>query len=123
MEEKYSLYEEKRLTRKRLLETVEYAYLSEAVYAVIKDSEQSELLENAIMNLLDVKYEVTATMDSIVQEGSLFEHEQKAIEIIENYTRRYNIGQLLHNIYLYDRQSNNYYEYDIILITWSVSMW
>lgn len=116
MEEKYSLYEEKRLTRKRLLETVEYAYLSEAVYAVIKDSEQSELLENAIMNLLDVKYEVTATMDSIVQEGSLFEHEQKAIEIIENYTRRYNIGQLLHNIYLYDRQSNNYYEYDIILI-------
>ncbi len=118
MEEKYRSYEQKRLTRRRLLETVDYAFLSEAAYAVIKDPEQNKLLEKEIVNIFDFKYETTATID-IIQEGSLFEHEQEAIDIIKNYISRHNIGQLLHNIYLYDRQSNNYYEYDIVLIAHS----
>ena len=69
-------------------------------------------------NQNDSVYEITVTTDTI-QEGSLFEHEQEAIDIIKNYISRHNIGQLLHNIYLYDRQSNNYYEYDIVLIAHS----
>lgn len=118
MEEKYRLYEQKRLTRRRLLETVDYAFLSEAAYAVIKDPKQNKLLEKEIVNIFDFKYETIATTD-ILQEGSLFEHEQEAIDIIKNYILRHNIGQILNNIYLFDRQSNNYYEYDIVLIAHS----
>ena len=119
MKERYRLYEKELFTRKKLLETVDYAYLSDAAYAVMKDPRQRYLLEKEVINLFDFEYEIAATTDSMLAEGSLFEHERKAIEIIENYTLRNNIGKVLNNILLYDKQSNNYYEFDIILIAHS----
>jgi len=129
-EKKYRMYEKKRLTKKRLLETVEYAYLDRDIYEILCHQENRKILEDEIAKLLsrddlkNVQYLIAATEHEangfFVKEGSsLFEHEQLAIEIITNSISRQQIGQITNNILIYDDQSNNYYEYDIILVAHS----
>ena len=112
----FQKYEKLRLTKSRLIETVEYAYLSEDLYQLFLNSEQLQLLKKAIKSILPGQYEINQQPELMVQEGSLFEHEQVAMEIIKNAISRMRLGQVLNNILIYDRQTNNYYEYDIILI-------
>lgn len=46
------MYEEKRLTKKRLLETVEYVYLDGEIYELICHKENRRLFEDEIVKLL-----------------------------------------------------------------------
>ena len=53
----------------------------------------------------------------IKENGSLFAHEQTAIEQIGMLINRRKLGKLVSNILLFDRQSNNFLEYDLIVVT------
>ncbi len=126
----YQMCEKTRPTKKRLVESVEYAYLDRNIYELICHRENRKTFKDEIVKLLsrdnskDVQYLIAATEHKangfLVKEGaSLFEHEQLAIEIITNSISRQQIGQLISNILIYDDQSNNYYEYDLILVAHS----
>jgi predicted restriction endonuclease len=51
-EEKFKIYEQKRLTKKRLLETVEYAYLSEDAYQMFLNRSQRNLLKDSLISMV-----------------------------------------------------------------------
>lgn len=124
LEGKLKIYEKTRMTKEMLLETVEYAYLDKAIYDLFCHDQFRELLGKTLTKLLkaddpsDVEYLIAATGpdDFVVKEGgSLFKHEQTAIDIITANVTKQNIGQIASNILIYDHQSNNYYEYDLII--------
>ena len=55
-QEKFEMYEQKRLTKNRLLETVEYAYLSEDTYQMFLNRRQRNLLKEALISMLKGQY-------------------------------------------------------------------
>lgn len=127
----YQMYKKNRLTKKRLLETVDYAYLDGDVYNLLQNEEWQQLLEDEIIRLLrsdnfsnqyypsdylSAQQNYTDNM-AVKEQGSLFEHEKSAIDIMKNIINSEQIGKLSSNVLIFDTQSNNYYEYDIILVT------
>jgi serine/threonine protein kinase len=118
-EEKFKIYEQKRLTKKRLLETVEYAYLSEDAYQMFLNRSQRNLLKDSLISMVQGQYRTENQPEFVVQESSLFEHEQLAIEVVRNSITKMKIGQVLNNILVYDKQTKNYYECDLIVISYS----
>lgn len=119
-QEKFETYQQKqkRLTKNRLLETVEYAYLSEDTYQMFLDRRQRNLLKEALIAILKGQYRTDNQPEFMIQESSLFEHEQFAIEVIRNSVTKMKIGQVLNNVLVYDKQTKNYYEYDLIVISY-----
>ncbi|MCR4440643.1 MAG: protein kinase [Peptococcaceae bacterium] len=120
----YCQYANSRMTRKRLLETVNYAYMDNKMYNIMIDPIKRNQLEEDIYALLShvnnqYKYQSANNTNGMVQEGSLFTHEQAAIELINKAATVQNIGRIINNLVLYDIQSNNYYEYDAILVAHS----
>lgn len=108
---------------KDITDNIDYAYLSESVYNLFSSSSESEVIKKEIKIILD-NYgnkkdgaESDKVLDSTVdyKVKSLFLHEEKAIKKIENQI--HTIGRLVNNIVLYDKQSNNYFEIDILLAT------
>lgn len=106
---------------KELLDNVDYAYLDNSVYQMLLNPEPLEIIKNTLCRFSKGQMEWSAQ----VNEGrekyiatslneSLFQHEENSIQIIKNNMKTN--GQLLNNLYLYERQTNNYYEYDIVLI-------
>lgn len=116
----FKQYVGKRLTRKRLLETVDYAYLSDDFFAMMQNKRFRELLKSKIVHKLSLGsfvYEDIADNSKTVEESaSLFSHERNAITALNKAIESYQHGSLLGNVLIYDRQSNNYYEYDCILV-------
>lgn len=117
LQERFTAYEKMRLTKNRILETVEYAYLSEDKYKLFLNSEERQSLKKALVAALPGQYEPEDQSGFIVQEASLFEHEQVAIEIIRNGIAKLGLGKILSNLFIYDSQTKNYYEYDLVIIS------
>ena len=120
-EQLYRSYQQKRLTRKRLLETVDHAYLDIEVFHLLKRSSSREALQNKIDKLLislSSEYDRTISSSTVLHETtSLYKHEQDAINLILDSVENNSIGKLISNVLLYDNQSNNYFEIDILLTT------
>lgn len=121
----YQTYRNLRFTKKRLLETVSHAYLSKELYELMQDGQCRQALEEKIKNcllsvsptserLLSLKDDMNGL--HVAEASSLYEHEQLAIDIIKRSIFNHNLGKLLNNVWLLDSNSNNYYEYDIILV-------
>ncbi len=123
-EELYHLYQDSsRLTKKRLLETVEEAYLDEEAYQFMQNKEFRNWVRSEINNIICAEKGMHYDIDNnsavnlfFKEEASLYKHEQIAIDKIKHDIERAQIGKITQNILLYDKQSNAYYEYDIILI-------
>lgn len=122
-EDTYYIYEKsfKRLTKKRLLETVEYAYLEDNFYKELRNTDTRSLMRDEIImiikniNSVDYSNKDMANIN-LKEEGSLYEHENIAIELIKNSLYIHRLGKILCNLWLYEDQSKNYYEFDIILV-------
>ncbi|WP_172674133.1 protein kinase domain-containing protein [Syntrophomonas palmitatica] len=104
-----------------LLDNVEYAFLEDSVYQMLLNPDLSGIIKDTLYKLcLGEIYwndEIQENIESYKAQTlnkSLFQHEENAIQIIRNSSKAY--GQLLNNIYLYEEQTNSYFEYDIILI-------
>jgi len=107
----------RRLTAKRISETVEYAYLEESLYEACLKKELNELIAEHLVDKL--KHEIGNTVEEFSpQNYSMRPHETRAINSIQGRLKR--LGQkvyLLPNYWIYDKKSNDYYECDIVLIT------
>ncbi len=106
---------------KDILENIEYAYLDKSIYDLIIDPVKSKNIKEEIISVLEMYKEDKAKV-GIVSESSidykvksLFLHEEKAINEIK--IQVHHVGKMLSNVLLYDNQSNNYFEIDILLTT------
>lgn len=107
---------EEQMTKEELLESLEYVYLAQAEYDFLADRANRETLETELVALLVN----TDTKPLAVREGtSLYQHEQQAIDRIEQQVRAFNLGRLVSNINIYDEATNNYFECDVVLIAHS----
>lgn len=77
----------------------------------------SESLVNGGSNINTYGKEKIENSLVIKENRSLFAHEQTAIEQINILINRHKLGKLISNVLLYDRQSNNFLEYDLIVVT------
>lgn len=107
---------------KDIVDNVEYAYLSDSVYNHFIDPVASKKIKEEIISILEINNKKDKAGADIISESSagykiksLFLHEEEAIKEIKSQTQ--NIGKLLYNVMLYDKQSNNYFEIDILLAT------
>lgn len=126
-ESAFRTYEQSRLTRQRLLETVDFAYLSGPLWDELKDESSKEIVRGWIMSTyVDGPDSATSTGRNTLSEQeptyetahadtSLFEHEAQAIHALREDVGAF--GQLLSNVQVHDDQSNAYFEYDVILVS------
>jgi len=117
MLDKYREYEKTRLTKNRVLETVDYGYLDEDVFTFLSTVDGRESIRTEINEWLAMnKYVIPESHEDemVLDETSLFEHEQIAINKLSKA-----IGgevSLLPNVFIWDPQTHNYYEYDLIIV-------
>lgn len=52
-----------------------------------------------------------------MHQTSIFSHEQKAIDQISRSIQKHNLGKLLSNFNIHEKQSNRYYEVDLFIVT------
>jgi serine/threonine protein kinase len=130
-DEEFRKYETLRLTKKRLLETVMYGYLEDKFFKLLKKSDVRTHLKMEIIKKLQQEskqsskvYKENTQMTGAMQfneEKSLFKHEQNAIDIIKAAVTNNKYGHIISNLFLYDKQANNYLEYDVVLVTsWGI---
>lgn len=124
-EELYYTYQKKRLTKKRLRETVDYGYLNEFLYSLIKNSDRQLIKKEIEVYLnrcksskegLPLSTQVESDYLTVEESTSLYEHEQTAIDIIKHSINSNNLGKTLSNILIHDTQSNMYFECDLVLV-------
>ncbi len=117
--EQYENYksERKRFTKRRLLETVNYGYLSKKVFDSLSIKADRKIWAEEIIDWL---YKNRASggekigPDIVREKTSLFEHEGIAIQKIKSHLG--DSFSFLSNILIWDRQTNEYYEYDLIIV-------
>ena len=120
----YRNYQKTRLTRKRLVETVAYAYLDEPIFNGLHNPAGRHLVEQQLVAMVSNAsvqnegngtqiHEAEGEYTTNAEITSLFEHEARAINDIQASIAGF--GKLLSNVEIYDSQSNSYYEYDVIL--------
>ncbi len=120
----YQRYQQTRLTRKRLIETVAYGYLDAEVLDGLRSAEGRRLVEERLSMIAANSaqqrvageaelHDAPAGYDIDTATTSLFEHEERALQVIESGMP--GGDRLLSNVEIHDDQSNSYYEYDVIL--------
>jgi serine/threonine protein kinase len=113
-----------RLTKNRILKLIDYAYLDDEHFNLIKSPHKRTELKNKVVAWLiqngaeHFAYDELAIGGRAMKEStSLFLHEQEAMDKINYLVSESKLGELVSNITLYDQQSTNFYEYDLILIS------
>ncbi|MDY0132616.1 MAG: NERD domain-containing protein kinase family protein [Desulforegulaceae bacterium] len=117
---KYKNYSKsgKRLTKKKLLETVKFAYLEDIVHKGFSD----DFCRVRIKNYLEKKIKEISSSDFLYDankqflNSSLFPHEQKALDKIELIIKPKNLGYVSTNINIYNYHSNRYFEIDLLIV-------
>ncbi|OPL12258.1 MAG: hypothetical protein AVO34_07615 [Firmicutes bacterium ML8_F2] len=117
--DKFNKYKKKRLTKSRILETIRFGYLDNKVYNFLMMKENRIDVANRIKIILnDVTYSSEHHGDAYLREGeSLFEHEKTVIKAMKKQIEFTKVGLILSNLLIHDKQSNSYFEYDVVLIT------
>ncbi len=121
MESVFDRYNESpnlRLTRKRLLETVEFGYLAPDLDACLRNEQSRaaicELLQERLAEGQGVEGQRAPTAAPV--SSSLFRHEAEALATIRSRVEASTLGSVLPNLELHDPQSNRYFETDLIVV-------
>lgn len=113
----YTSRRDKRLTKRRIIETVSHAVLHRSLDACFRNKESRtmliELLERQTASGLGPDFQKTESQRST----SLFAHEQRAINAIVKAIDINNLGYVLSNLEVHDPQSNRYFETDIVIVS------
>jgi len=106
---------------------VDYAFLSDDVFQFFTNKDTREIIKKKLISILnkfaDTQPENTDDDPMLLKEntskyylhGSLFDYEKSAIDCIIRLLDK-KIIKTLANVYIFDVQTNNYYEYDLIII-------
>lgn len=104
-----------------ITENVEYAYLTDSAYNLIKDPKNLSIIKQRIESVLRSHAEMLNDPPGLYiaagLDDSIFKHESTAIMQIVKSTSSF--AKTVNNMWLFDQQSNNYYEYDLIMVSHS----
>lgn len=102
-----------------LEDTVDYAYLDENFFLNLCKPKFRNMVKQIITKCLEegLEKQIVARSSNKQENCSLFEHEARAIDEIITELSKHNIGSALSNFLVYDEQTNDYYECDLIIIT------
>ncbi len=112
-------------TPKQLYSCIDYAYIDQEVFNYLRDPVKRHTALETILECLQrglkeaQKLERISSTDEVISQdtsGSLFEHEAVAIELINAAMKAFNLGETVSNLLIYDNQTNDYYECDLIVI-------
>lgn len=110
-----------RLTHRRLVETVEGGELEESVDRCLREAAGNEAVQKYLASRLEALCEAFDQSPGQVHENraqdSLFAHEADALNAITRHIERHGLGVTLCNLELHDRQSNRYFETDLVMIS------
>ena len=110
-----------RLTRRRLVETVEGGELEESIDRCLRDAKGNAEVKAFLSSRLETLCEAFDQSHGQVHEGraqySLFAHEADALDSITRHIQTHGLGVTLCNLELHDRQSNRYFETDLVLVS------
>lgn len=107
-----------RLTRRRLVETVECGYLDDSFDQCLRSSIGCDAVERFLAEELRKIARIHA--DGVEEDRgaySLFAHEKSAQETISRRVRAHQLGEVLFNLEIHDPQSNRYFEVDLVVVT------
>ncbi len=121
----YHRYQDTRLTRNRLLETIAYAEIDGNILAALRREHGRALVEARLAALgasataddQDGSAQVregTAEYNVLPDPSSLFEHEQRALRSLRAAMPP--PAHLVSNLEIHDSQSNGYYECDAVIV-------
>jgi len=99
---------------------IEYASLAPEVFQLFINRDYANAIREYIESILKelrVGQNELPTVNEAPVKYSLFEHEKVAITYLKSHAAIY--GKIINNVEIYDKQSNNYYEYDCILVAHS----
>ena len=105
-----------RFTKRRIMETIDYAYLNTDFYNLLCNPVIRERLRNFVIEKITAQAQKTLEPK---QKTSLFQHEALAIESIDKAVQRHRLGKTISNLIIYDSQTNDYYECDLIVASHS----
>ncbi|MGQ9675948.1 MAG: nuclease-related domain-containing protein [Chloroflexota bacterium] len=109
---------------RELVENVDYGYLSDAVFDLLSNRSVAAVVRERIKTILSAERcledrrearESRSAYEEEEGQPSIFAHEERAIRAIRNAIGRGRV--LLTNLEIRDSQSNNYFEYDAVLLT------
>jgi serine/threonine protein kinase len=110
-----------RLTHRRLVETVEGGELEESVDRCLREAAGNAAVQEYLSSRLETLCDPFDQSHGQVREEraqySLFAHEADALDAISRHIERHGLGVTLCNLELHDRQSNRYFETDLVLIS------
>jgi len=108
-----------RLTRRRLIETVEAGYLDDLFDECLRDPTSNarieEFLRQELVRIAGSPDAKPATESHEPQ--SLFAHEEVAQDCIRQKVESHRLGELLTNLEIFDPQTNRYFETDLVIIS------
>ena len=111
-----------RLTRRRLIETVRGGKLEESLDKSMRDARDNARIQSFLSERLSAMGGTTE--NSIANKPneepapySLFAHEDDAIKAIRGHVEAHNLGETLNSLELHDRQSNRYFETDLVIVS------
>lgn len=111
-----------RLTYSRLLETVEGGQLEELFDRCLREYDGNERIQSLLVERLiklneRIVHKSKDNKDRKEQINSLFAHEANALETIERQIKAHKLGEILCNLELHDKQSNRYFEVDLVIVS------
>lgn len=110
-----------RLTKRRLIETVETAYLDDDMHESLRDAEKRKkilsILDEILLKDVNSPVKRDEAMNASPLNSSLFTHEASALQAIRQRVESHSLGIVLQNLEIHDPQSNRYFETDLVLVS------
>ncbi len=101
-----------------LHQVVDYGYLSPEVYDLLKNDKNRQIIKDKIVSVLRSYTERCAT-NITAKTRSVFLHEAQVIEIISNSVKLHQLGSCIANLIIFDKQTHQYYECDLVIISYN----
>jgi len=111
-----------RLTHRRLLETVRGGQLEEDLDLCLRERDGNAQVQAFLSERLSELNQIADNMqpNQVREERaqySLFAHEAGALDVITRHVKAHTLGETLSNLELHDKQSNRYFETDLVVVS------
>jgi len=103
-----------------LLRLVDHAEIENDVLSFMRDPATSDRIQRELETIIEKGIESRSTLNAVREDRpqhSLFAHEADALETITRHIRAHKLGATLCNLNLHDKQSNRYFETDLVLVS------
>ncbi len=99
---------------------VDHAEIDRDVFGFMRDKNASAIIFRELESIISKGIESRSTPEADHEEraqNSLFAHEADALETIKSHVKAHRFGESLSNLELHDKQSNRYFETDLLIVS------